>query len=212
MTQKNTDPAGGKTAASTSKQEHERENERENEDTLNAVLSRSMEQMEKRDRIVPRGDGRSGRIDGIVIGRLAGVDSRGGYLVDYPENPGADPVPALSTVALGSEHGDREVALAFQEGKPDRPIILGLIHVPQPRADVQETEIEAEANTSSTGPVDLQVDHQQLKLTAKNEIVLRCGKASITLTRSGKILIRGAYLLSRSAGVNRIKGGSVQIN
>ena len=41
---------------------------------------------------------------------------------------------------------------------------------------------------------------------------LRCGKASITLTRAGKVLIRGAYLLSRSSGVNRIKGGSVQIN
>ena len=30
--------------------------------------------------------------------------------------------------------------------------------------------------------------------------------------RAGKVLIRGAYLLSRSSGVNRIKGGSVQIN
>ena len=32
------------------------------------------------------------------------------------------------------------------------------------------------------------------------------------LTRAGKVLIQGAYLLSRSTGVNRIKGGSVQIN
>ena len=49
-------------------------------------------------------------------------------------------------------------------------------------------------------------------LKAQQEIVLECGKASITLTRAGKVLIRGAYLLSRSSGVNRIKGGSVQIN
>ena len=49
-------------------------------------------------------------------------------------------------------------------------------------------------------------------LTAEHEIVLRCGKASLTLTRAGKVLIRGTYLLSRSSGVNRIKGGSVQIN
>ena len=48
--------------------------------------------------------------------------------------------------------------------------------------------------------------------TAESEIVLRCGEASITLTRAGKVLIRGTYLLSRSSGVNRIKGGSVQIN
>ena len=37
-------------------------------------------------------------------------------------------------------------------------------------------------------------------------------KASITLTSAGKILLRGAYILNRSSGVNRIKGGSVQIN
>ena len=49
-------------------------------------------------------------------------------------------------------------------------------------------------------------------LSADKEIVLKCGKASITLTRAGKILIRGAYLLSRSSGPNRIKGGSIQLN
>jgi hypothetical protein len=47
---------------------------------------------------------------------------------------------------------------------------------------------------------------------AAEELVLRCGDASITLTRAGKIILRGTYLLSRSSGVNRIKGGSVQIN
>ncbi|XXT19888.1 hypothetical protein WME94_57670 [Sorangium sp. So ce429] len=30
--------------------------------------------------------------------------------------------------------------------------------------------------------------------------------------RAGKILIRGEYLLVRASGVNRIQGGSVQIN
>ena len=56
------------------------------------------------------------------------------------------------------------------------------------------------------------VDDQRLELKAEREIVLRCGKASITLTRAGKILLRGAYLFSRSTGVNKIKGGSVQLN
>jgi hypothetical protein len=56
------------------------------------------------------------------------------------------------------------------------------------------------------------IDGEAVTLTAEKEIVLRCGKASLTLTRAGKILLRGAYLLSRSSGVNRIKGGSVQIN
>ena len=42
--------------------------------------------------------------------------------------------------------------------------------------------------------------------------MLRCGKASITLTKAGKVLIEGTYLLNRSSGVNRIKGGSAPIS
>jgi hypothetical protein len=52
----------------------------------------------------------------------------------------------------------------------------------------------------------------RLVLEAQREIVLKCGDASITLTRAGKIILRGTYVLSRSSGVNKIKGGSVQIN
>jgi hypothetical protein len=53
---------------------------------------------------------------------------------------------------------------------------------------------------------------ERLELVAEREIVLRCGQASVTLTRAGKIILRGTYVLSRSSGVNRIAGGSVQIN
>ena len=53
---------------------------------------------------------------------------------------------------------------------------------------------------------------ERLIVTAKEQVVIRCGKASITLTRAGKVLIQGEYVLSRSAGVNRVKGGSVQLN
>jgi hypothetical protein len=49
-------------------------------------------------------------------------------------------------------------------------------------------------------------------MTAREQLVLRCGAASITLTRDGKVLIQGAYVSHRSSGVMRIKGGSVQIN
>ncbi|TIP53764.1 MAG: DUF2345 domain-containing protein, partial [Mesorhizobium sp.] len=53
---------------------------------------------------------------------------------------------------------------------------------------------------------------ERLDLSAEREIVLRCGKASITLTRTGKIILRGTYILSRSSGPNKIKGGSIQLN
>jgi hypothetical protein len=49
-------------------------------------------------------------------------------------------------------------------------------------------------------------------MSATDQMVLRCGKASITLTKEGKVIIQGAYVSSHSAGVLRLKGGSVQIN
>ena len=85
----------------------------------------------------------------------------------------------------------------FEDEDPRRPIVIGLVQSPVALA---------------TQPAVVTLDGDQVTLAAEREIVLRCGHASITLTRAGKILIRGKYLLSRSSGVNRIKGGSVQIN
>ena len=106
---------------------------------------------------------------------------------------------ARTTVPITEQDIGREVVLIFEQADPGRPIIMGLL---QPDAGTDE----------GRRGVSVQRDGDSLTLTADREIVLRCGEASITLTRAGKVLIRGAYLLSRSSGVNRIKGGSVQIN
>lgn len=53
---------------------------------------------------------------------------------------------------------------------------------------------------------------EELILTAQKQLTIRCGESSITLTAAGKIILRGKYIVSRSSGVQRIKGGSVQIN
>lgn len=49
-------------------------------------------------------------------------------------------------------------------------------------------------------------------IDAADELVLRCGQASITLRRNGRVLINGTHVETQAEGVNRIKGGSVQIN
>jgi membrane protein implicated in regulation of membrane protease activity len=48
--------------------------------------------------------------------------------------------------------------------------------------------------------------------TRDKRLVVRCGKASLTLTPAGKIIVRGEYVLTCANGVNRIQGGSVRIN
>jgi Domain of unknown function (DUF6484) len=141
------------------------------------------------------------RLDGVVIGVLMGFDDNGAPLVVFPGNPIEQAVPARTTASLEHDHIGSDVALLFEQGDPARPLIMG--RVLHPEVAFSPTENRRFQGT---------IDDQRLELTAEREIVLRCGKASITLTRAGKILLRGAYIFSRSTGVNKIKGGSVQLN
>jgi hypothetical protein len=134
----------------------------------------------------------------VVVGVLCGFGEEKQILVNFPENKSGYPVQARSTIVLDSTHVGKEVLLAFEHGLPAKPIVIGCI--------------QAEPIREPKLPVEVKLDGRQVMLSAEKEIVLQCGKASITLTRAGKILINGEYLLSRSSGVNRIKGGSVQIN
>lgn len=136
----------------------------------------------------------AGRIDGVVVGRIASVDTLGIVCVTFAGAPEHGFV-ARTTSPIREEDQGREVALMFEAGDPRRPIVMGKIVSP-----LAAGEIEAAA------------DGRRVEINAEQEIVLRCGDASITLTRSGKILIRGEYVLSRATGVNRIQGGAVEIN
>lgn len=133
------------------------------------------------------------RIEGIVVGKLSAFDASGAPTVDFPGNQ-HEALPARSTVTLTPGDCGRDVALMFEAGDSRKPIVLGLIHHPIPV------------------PTEARVDNERLVLAADKEIELRCGKSSITLTKAGKIILRGEYVVSRATGVNRIKGGSVQIN
>jgi hypothetical protein len=136
------------------------------------------------------------RIEGVVIGTLLELDVIGNPRVDYPGNA-AGALTARTAAALDSAKVGRPVALLFEHGDPTKPLIVGVLHRPG-RPEPKALQVE--------------MDGETLVFTGRKEIVLRCGKASLTLTRAGKVLLRGAYVSSRSSGVNRIRGGSVQIN
>lgn len=139
------------------------------------------------------------RLDGVVIGVLLDVPQAASPVVAFPGCPSEMGIAATTTTALSREDIGAQVALMFVGGEPSQPLVIGRIQR-LPQAPV-------------TAPAAVaHIDGERLEFSAEREIVLRCGKASITLTREGKVLIKGAYLSSRSSGVNRIKGGSVQIN
>jgi len=137
------------------------------------------------------------RLDGVVIGILLDVPQAASPVVAFPGCPSETGIAATTTTQLSRDDIGTQVALMFVGGDPSQPLVIGRIQrlpqIAQPLAVAH-------------------IDGERLEFSAEKEIVLRCGKASITLTREGKVIVRGTYLSSRSSGVNRIKGGSVQIN
>lgn len=148
-------------------------------------------------------DGSQCRIDGVVIGSIVRLGSSGEVAVEYPGAPVPTPLSASAAATFTPNDLGKPVALLFAGGDPSRPIAIGLVRNP---------EIPASATGPSSDPVEVTLDGETVTLAARKEIVLRVGEASITLTRSGKILIDGAYVSTKSSGVNRIRGGSVQVN
>ena len=140
------------------------------------------------------------QLDGVVIGVLMSFTEAGLPLVAFPGNQSEAGIAAHSTTRFTSDDIGCQVALLFEGGDPQRPIVIGHIQHPQEIVQPEQQSISAV------------LDDERLEFKAGKEIVLSCGKASITLTKAGKIILRGAYVLSRSSGVNKIKGGSVHIN
>lgn len=134
------------------------------------------------------------RVEGVVIGRIVSVEASGALRVTFAGAP-EQGFGARAMTAISKKDEGCEVALMFEDGDPRRPIVMGKMVSPL-----------------ATGQTEAAADGKRVEINAEEEIVLRCGESSITLTRAGKIILRGAYVLSRSSGVNRIQGGSVEIN
>lgn len=144
------------------------------------------------------------RRDEMVVGTLVGFDADGLAVVTWPGLREGTTQTARTVVPLGIRDVGREVVLSFvtMPHGPE-PMIMGLIQKPVP--------LPATHTAPALG-LEVVADGKRLVLSAQEEVTLRCGKSSITLTKAGKVFIDGEYVLSRSRGTNHVKGGSVQIN
>ena len=151
-------------------------------------------------------------ISTVKVGKIIRIDENGKVIVDFAGNT-RGPLSARFTDTIGHKlmhliHASApEVILIFENNDLELPIIIDTIS-----SLLEEIAKSEDINLEVDKPKEVTVDGERITFDAKEQIVIKCGKSSITLTRAGKILIRGAYLLNSSSGVNRIKGGSVQIN
>jgi hypothetical protein len=141
---------------------------------------------------------RSGTPPAAVVARLVGISASGEAWVELPGQ--ADPVPARSTVPLTAGQIGREALVCFVDAPERTAVVTGVLCAAGDPTAAPETAL------------DVTIDRERIVLTAQRELVLRCGKASVALTADGKVVIKGADLLSTASGLHRIRGGAVQIN
>ncbi|MGB0128041.1 MAG: DUF6484 domain-containing protein [Rhodocyclaceae bacterium] len=137
-----------------------------------------------------------------AVGRLQGFDLLDQPLISNLSVCPGEVVPARSTLPLRRGMIGSDVVVLFDGGDPQAPIVMGVI---ERKALVEDTPAPAIG-------VTVQADGERHVIEAEREIVLRCGDASITLTRAGKVLIKGNYIVSRSSGCNKVKGAAIELN
>jgi hypothetical protein len=153
-------------------------------------------------RAVARVDGAPPSCAGAVIARFTGFDQDDRPLLVGLPGLAHEVVPARTTISLRQGTAGAQVVVLLEQGNPRQPIIMGVL---------QERAVHPESHAAAS-VVAVKADEDRIVVSAEREIVLSCGKASITLTRAGKVLIKGAYVLTRSSGYNKIKGAVVDIN
>jgi hypothetical protein len=132
---------------------------------------------------------------GFVTATLVGFSRTGAPLLDIPGEPPSTHIASRSCVSLNSGDVGKHVVIAHDADQPGSPIVIGVI---QPSIATMAVEVSA--------------DGKRVVVSAGEVITLKCGEASITLNRDGKVVIRGKHVVTHASGVNRIRGGSVQLN
>lgn len=138
------------------------------------------------------------RVDGVLIGWLVDIDDDGTPRVIVPQLL-PKPRPVVSLAPLSRSQIGAQCAVMFGGGSLASPILMGMLH---PNA----------LTPSHTEDLQREDDGETLRIEHAKSISLQCGKASLRLTRDGRIELRGTTLISHSTGLNRVRGASVKLN
>ena len=142
-------------------------------------------------------------IHGVAIATLLELLPDGKVRIALPAH-GIAALRATPVCALHALCEGEQIAVMFEQGDTSRALVLG------PMAGAP-SHAQAPAHESALAHEAL-IDNERIVIEAGQEIELRCGEASIILTRDGRILLRGSDITSHASDTQRIRGGSVHIN
>jgi hypothetical protein len=137
---------------------------------------------------------------------------------------------ARSTVPLSAELVGREV-LVCRANSAGEPVIVGMLQdvdagntasraqlgIVAPgrgtsREGVSREGVRVEVPITDLSQMGFTLERESIVLSARTQLVLRCGQGSITLSADGKVSIRGLDVISSAERTQRIRGGAVRIN
>ena len=100
----------------------------------------------------------------VLVGNLVGFRDDGRIpLVIFPGMIGSAAHPSRSLIDLNRVHIGKDIVLIFENADPTRPIVVGVIRNGEDSPEQQP------------GHVEIEGDGERLILSAKHELVLRCG-------------------------------------
>ncbi len=137
----------------------------------------------------------------VVVRELLGLLENGRIPLVAPTSGDEVAVRGRTTIDLGRDDVGQHVLVLFENGEIHLPIVVGVL-----RAD------RTGSPRALSGDVQVSADGERMIVNARRELVLQCGKASITLQHDGTVRIVGERILSRANGPNRVQGGSVLLN
>jgi hypothetical protein len=138
----------------------------------------------------------------IAVGRISRISNEGCPWVTCGGR--SEPVRAQTLFSVESTEElqqliGADVLVLIHDDDPDgQPIILGQVRdsLMRPR----------------TLRVGQPLPDKRVVVEARDELLIKCGDSSIHLRRDGRVTTKGKHVVSRSSGVNKIKGSSVQLN
>lgn len=144
----------------------------------------------------------------IRVGRIVDVQDGRPFVEFEGTTPG--PIPARVAVTGFYDAADdmrrgHPVLLVLENGDPCQPIIIGLVSDVLPGPPI-------EAKVANNPAETFELNGKRLLFEGREEVVLRCGQASITLRADGQVIVKGTRLMSRASETNKVRGATVLIN